>query len=512
MEECEGGLPAPDDEGNVTREQIIPGPEGDASSTAGKVVTGFLWRFAERISEQVVQLLVSIILARLLAPKDFGTISLVLVFTQVLQVFVDSGVATALIQKKDADDLDFSSVFYFNIVWCSLAYAIAYFAAPAVAAFYGNPDLTPIMRALAITLVVSGPRNVQQAYVTRTMQFRRFFWATLTGTVVSGITSIGLALSGFGVWALVVQQVMNVSVATLVLWATVSWRPTLSFSFERLWGLVSFGWKLLAAGLIDVTYNNIRQLLIGKLYTESDLAFFSRGQQLPMLVVVNVNTSLDSVLLPVMSQKQDDVDGLRSMCRKSMSVNTYVIAPLMMGMAFCAEPLISLVFTDKWLPAVPYLQIFCLTYVFSPLQTITVDAVKALGKSGLYLRLEIAKKAIGMTLLLITMRMGVLAMAWSLFASYLATQAINMWASGRILDYRYREQLRDILPSIALAIGMGCIVRSLALLGLPTIVTLALQFFLGAGIYLGMSRLLRFEAFENLKQMVTSFLSKVRAS
>jgi O-antigen/teichoic acid export membrane protein len=305
---------------------------------------------------------------------------------------------------------------------------------------------------------------------------------------------------------------MNVSVATLVLWATVSWRPTLSFSFERLWGLVSFGWKLLAAGLIDVTYNNIRQLLIGKLYTESDLAFFSRGQQLPMLVVVNVNTSLDSVLLPVMSQKQDDVDGLRSMCRKSMSVNTYVIAPLMMGMAFCAEPLISLVFTDKWLPAVPYLQIFCLTYVFSPLQTITVDAVKALGKSGLYLRLEIAKKAIGMTLLLITMRMGVLAMAWSLFASYLATQAINMWASRRILGYRYREQLIDILPSIALAIGMGCVVRSLALLGMPTIVTLALQFFLGAGIYLGMSRLLRLEAFENLKQMVTSFLSKVRAS
>ena len=487
-------------------------PVETGPSVAGKVVSGFLWRFAERVSEQLVQFVVSIVLARLIAPAEFGTISLVLVFTQVLQVFVDSGVATALIQKKDADSIDFSSVFYFNLVWCSLVYAVAFFGAPAVAAFYGKPELTAITRVLALTVIISGPRNVQQAYVSRTMQFRRFFWATLSGTVISGVVGIAMAQMHYGVWALVMQQVLNVGVATVVLWFTVHWRPTLEFSFERLWGLISFGWKLLAAGLIDVGYNNIRQLLIGKLYTETDLAFFNRGQQLPMLVVINVNTSLDSVLLPVMSREQDDLGRVRDMCRKSIAVNTFVIAPLMMGMAFCAEPLISLVFTDKWLPTVPYLQLFCLAYVFSPLQTITVDAVKALGESGLYLRLEVVKKAVGVVLLLATMNISVMALAYSLVASYLVTQIINMWASRRILEYRYSDQLRDILPSIALAVAMGCAVRPLALLPLPTIVILAMQFFLGAGIYLGGSALLGIDAFGHMKQLALSLLSKVRTA
>lgn len=485
-------------------------PKETGASTAGKVVTGFLWRFAERVSEQLVQFVVSIVLARIIEPREFGVISLVLVFTQVLQVFVDSGVATALIQKKDADNVDFSSVFYFNLVWCSLVYAAAFFGAPAIADFYGKPELTAITRVLALTVIISGPRNVQQAYVSRTMQFRRFFWATLSGTVVSGIVGIAMAKTGYGVWALVMQQVLNVGVATLVLWFTVRWRPTLDFSFPRLLALVSFGWRLLAAGLIDVIYNNVRQLLIGKLYTETDLAFFNRGQQLPMLVVINVNTSLDSVLLPVMSQAQDDLDRVRSMCRTSISVNTFVIAPLMMGMAFCGEPLVSLVFTDKWLPMVPYLQIFCVAYVFSPLQTITVDAVKALGESGLYLKLEVVKKAVGVALLLSTMRMGVMALAYSLLASYLVTQVVNMWASRRILEYRYLDQLKDILPGILLAVAMGCAVRPLAMLPLHTAVVLALQLFLGAGIYLGGSALLGLKAFDHTKQMALSLLAKTR--
>ncbi len=490
---------------------LIETSDKGATSTAGKVVSGFLWRFAERISEQLVQFIVSIVLARILEPQAFGTISLVLVFTQVLQVFVDSGVATALIQKKDADDIDFSSVFYFNLAWCSLIYALAFFGAPIVADFYGNPELTPIMRVLALTLIISGPRNVQQAYVSRTMQFRRFFWATLSGTVTSGIVGIIMAMMGFGVWALVVQQVLNVGVATIVLWVTVRWRPILAFSFSRLRGLVSFGWKLLAAGIIDVVYNNIRQLFIGKLYSETDLAFFNRGQQVPTLVVVNVNTSLDSVLLPVMSQEQDDIDHVRSMCRRSMQVNTFVIAPLMMGVAFCAEPLVSLVFTDKWLPMVPYLQIFCITYMFSPMQTITVDVVKALGRSGLYLRLELVKKAIGVALLLATMNISVMALAYSLLASYLAAQAINMWANKRILKYGHIDQIKDILPSVVLAVAMGFAVRPLAGLPLPTIAILALQFFLGAGIYLGASGLLKLEPYAQTKQMVLSLLSKTKS-
>lgn len=493
-----------------TAVQTVEAPSTPGKSTRGKVVSGFLWRFAERISEQVVQFVVSVVLARVLAPEAFGTISLVLVFTQVLQVFVDSGVGTALIQKKNADDVDFSSVFYFNLLWCSLVYAVAFFAAPAVGAFYNNDSLIPITRVLAVTILISGVRNVQQAYVSRTMQFRRFFWSTLSGTVISGVVGIAMALMGYGVWSLVFQQVLNVGIATAVLWFTVRWRPIKAFSLERLKGLVSFGWKLLVSGLIDAVYNNVRQLLIGKLYTEADLAFYNRGQQVPTLVVINVNNSLDSVLLPVMSRVQDDIESLLAMCRRSMAVNTYVVAPLMMGVTFCAEPLVSLVFTDKWLPCVPYLRIFCIAFTLSPLQTITVDVVKALGRSDLYLKLEIIKKIIGFSLLLATMHMGVLAMAYSLLVNNLITQGINVWCNRRLINYRFTQQMADISPSIVLAVVMGFAVLPIMQLPLPTFVILALQFFLGAGFYLGMSLLLKLEAFSYLKDMVLSFAGKMR--
>lgn len=472
--------------------------------TRGKVITNFLWRFAERISSQLVQFIVSVVLARILAPEAFGTIALVLVFTQILQVFVDSGLGSALIQKKDADDLDFSSVFYFNLVWCSLTYAVAFFGAPAVGAFYNNESLIPITRIIATTVLISGVRNVQQAYVSRTLQFKRFFWSTLSATIVSGVVGIFMALQGYGVWALVAQQVLNVAVSTVVLWFTVPWRPIRAFSLARLGGLVSYGWKLLVSSLIDALYNNIRQLFIGKLYTESDLAFYNRGQQVPNLVVVNINSSIDSILLPVMAQEQDDVEKIRAMCRRSMVISTYVMAPLMMGVVFCAEPLVSLVFTDKWLPCVPYLRIFCITYMFWPLHTANLNAIKAMGRSDLFLRLEIIKNVIGVILLLATMNVSVMAMAYSMLVNSVASQIVNSWPNRKLLDYRYSEQIGDILPNILLAAAMGLAVYPIASLPVPTILVLVIQFFLGASIYIVGSLILRFDSALYIKDTVLS--------
>ena len=475
--------------------------------TRGKVMSGFLWRFAERISSQLVQFLVSVVLARVLLPQDFGTISLVLVFTQILQVFVDSGMGSALIQKKDADEIDFSTVFYFNLVWCSLTYAVAFFAAPAISAFYGNPTLTLITRVLATTVLISGIRNVQQAYVSRTLQFKRFFWSTLSGTIISGIVGIVMALTGYGVWALVTQQVLNVAVATLVLWFTVTWRPIWAFSFGRLKGLVSYGWKPLVSALIDALYNNIRQLLIGKLYTETDLAFYNRGRQVPNLIVVNVNTSIDSVLLPVMSQQQDDASRVRAMCRRSMTISTYIMAPLMMGLAFCAEPLVSLVFTDKWLPCVPYLRIFCITYMFYPLHTANLNAIKAMGRSDLFLKLEITKNLVGFALLIATMNISVMAMAYSMLINSVASQIINSWPNWKLLNYHYSEQLSDILPSIALATVMGIAIYPVAWLPIPTALIVLIQLLLGIAIYWAGSLLFKFESYSYAKNMAHAFLS-----
>lgn len=471
-----------------------------------KIFSNFIWRFAERCGAQGVSFIVSIVLARLLVPEDYGTISLVTVFTTILQVFVDSGLGTALIQKKDADDLDFSSVFYFNLGMCLILYLGIFFTAPFIAGFYKDPMLVPVIRILSLTIVVSGLRGIQQSYISRNMLFKRFFFSTLGGTIVSAIIGIVMAYMGYGVWALVAQQLSNVTVGTIILWVTVQWRPKLMFSWIRLKNLLSFGWKLLASSLIDTVYNNLRNLIIGKLYSSSDLAYYNQGDKFPKVIVTNINTSIDSVLLPTMSNVQEDHGRVKSMTRRSSKTSTYIMAPLMMGLAFCAEPIVKLVLTEKWLPCVPYMQVFCITYMFYPIHTANLNAIKAMGRSDLFLKLEIAKKTIGLILLLSTMWFGVMAMACSLLVSTLTSMIINSWPNRKLLNYSFKEQMIDIIPGIAIAVVMGALISLIRLFNLPTVVTLILQVLLGALIYIGLSVILKLESFEYLWGMVKSFM------
>ena len=479
------------------------------SKETGGVLPNFFWRLAERFGAQGVALVVSIILARLLVPEVYGTIALVTVFTQILNVFVDSGFGNALIQKKDADDLDFSTVFYFNIAVCLLLYAGVFLAAPWIARFYNDLALTPVVRVLSLTLIISGVKNVQQAYVSRTMQFKRFFFATLGGTIGAAVIGIAMAYFGFGVWALVAQQIFNATVDTLILWITVKWRPKWMFSWQRLKGLFSFGWKLLASSLLDTVYSDLRQLIIGKLYTSSDLAQYNRGKQLPDLLVNNIDTSINSVLLPAMSQVQDDSARVKSMTRRAMKTSTYVIAPIMMGLAFTAEFVIRLLLTEKWMPCVPFLRIFCITYMFYPVHTANLNAIKAMGRSDLFLKLEIVKKVVGLIVLLSTMWFGVMAMAYSLLFTSITSQIINSWPNKKLLDYSYPEQIRDILPGILLAVLMGCCVYPIQWLGLPDAVTLLIQVPLGAVIYIGVSAVLRLDSYKYVMKEIQPYLKKI---
>lgn len=469
-------------------------------------ITNLLWRFAERCGAQAVSFLVSIILARLLAPEAYGTIALAMVFINILQVFVDSGMGTALIQKKDADDLDFSSVFYFNIAACLVLYAGLFLAAPSIAQFYGDPALTALVRALSLTVVVSGVRNIQQSYVSRHLLFKRFFFSTIGSTLASAVVGIAMAYAGFGVWALVGQSLSNVVTGTIILWATVPWRPKRIFSWQRLKGLLSFGWKLLASSLLDTVYNNLRNLIIGKLYSSADLAYYNQGDKFPKLVITNINTSIDSVLLPTMANAQDDPARVRSMTRRSIQVSTYVMAPLMMGLAACAEPLIRLILTEKWLPCVPYLRIFCITSMFYPIHTANLNAIKALGRSDLFLKLEIIKKIVGLTILLCTMWHGVMAMAYSLLLSSVLSQIINSWPNRKLLRYHYLNQLADILPALLLACAMGLAVYCIQFLGWGDLPTLCVQIPVGAALYLAGSALLRLDSFLYLKSTAEKLL------
>lgn len=467
-----------------------------------KVVDSFLWRFAERCGAQAVTFVVSIVLARILAPEDYGTIALVTVFTTIMQVFVDSGLGTALIQKKDADSLDFSSVFYFNLAICLVLYGVMFLAAPSIAAFYHNKELTALIRFISLTIVISGVKGIQQAYVARNMLFKRFFYSTLGGTVFSAFLGIWMAYRGFGVWAIAAQQLSNTTIDTLILWITVKWRPRRAFSFGRLKGLLGFGWKMLVSSLLDTGYNNLRSLIIGRQYSSADLAYYDQGNKFPMVIITNINSSIDSVLLPAMANVQEDREKVKAMTRQSIKVSTYIMAPIMMGLAFCAEPIVRLVLTDKWLASVPFLQIFGITYMFYPIHTANLNAIKAMGRSDYFLKLEIIKKLVGLVLLLGTMRISVLAMSYSMIVSSVLSQIINSWPNRKLLHYSYPEQLRDILPSVLLAVGMGAAVGQIERLGLSAGATLLLQIPMGAGIYLLFSRLLHLEEFAFLWKTV----------
>lgn len=474
-----------------------------------KILSSLLWRFLERIGAQGVSFIVSLVLARMLAPEAYGTIALVTVFIAILQVFVDSGLGNALIQKKDADDVDFSSVFYFNICICSALYLVLFLCAPLIGIFYNDNTLVPIVRVLGITLIISGLKNVQQAYVSKTLQFKKFFYSTLIGTVGSAVVGIIMAYFDFGVWALVFQNLLNGVIDTLILWVTVRWRPKRVFSIERLLVLVNFGWKILASSLLHTVYTNLRSLIIGKMYTTADLAYYNKGRSFPVLVVSNINTSIDSVLFPAMSNYQDSVAKVKALTRRSIMVSSYIMWPMMIGLAVVAEPLIVLLLTDKWLPAVPFLQIVCFSFALEPLQTANLNAIRSLGRSDITLKLEIIKKTISIGILILSMKYGVIAIALSGVVYAVIATVLNAFPNKNLLHYGYFEQLRDIMPSLIMAVVMGIIIYPIASLPIHLCFILGLQIIIGSAVYLLLSIIFKAEPYLYIIDIIKNFRRKV---
>ncbi len=473
-----------------------------------KVFSNLAWRLAERYGAQIVQFIVSIVLARILLPEVYGTVALVTIFITILQVFIDSGFGSALIQKQDADDLDFSTVFYFNVVLCGVLYLGIFFLAPVIANFYNNDLLTPIIRVLSLSIVFSSLKNVQQAYVSRNLQFKKFFFATLFGTIVSAVVGILMAKNGYGVWAIVAQNLTNLALDTLILWITVKWRPKLMFSFTRLKSLFSFGWKLLVSTLIDTLYNNLRQLLIGKKYSATDLAYYNKAEQFPRIVATGINSSIDSVLFPVLSKEQEDKNRVKAMTARSIKTTSFLIAPIMIGLAATAPAVIKLILTDKWIFAVPFLQIFCLDYMFFPIHTANLSALRAIGRSDLFLKIEIIKKVVGVTILFITMWFGVYAIAWGLFITSIIATFINSYPNRKLLGYSYFQQMKDILPNILSALFMGVCVWLVGLLSINYIALLFIQIAVGVVIYALVSIIFKNETFIYLFDILKGFLKK----
>ena len=477
-----------------------------------KVIDSLFWKLMERGGTQGLQFVVQIVLARLLEPEQYGVISIITVFIAIANVFVQSGFNTALIQKKEVIESDYSSVFYLSLGIAVLLYIGLFLTAPVIATFYSMAQLTPVIRVLSITLIIGTVTSIQNAVISRNMQFRKLFTSSLGATIVSAVVGIAMAYAGFGVWALVAQQLTNQVAITIILWFTVAWRPKLLFSFERVKSLFSFSSKLLVSQLLDTLYNNLRSLIIGKIYAPVVLGYYNRGEQFPSLIVTNVDTSIQSVMLPALSSQQDNRKRMKDMMRRSIVTSSFLVFPMMIGLAVVAKPLVLIILTEKWLPAVPFIQIFSLSYALRPIHTSNLQAINAMGRSDIFLRLEVIKKIMGIIVLAFTVQYGVYAIAIGAIFTSVVASFINAYPNRALLDYSYQEQLKDIMPSLLLSVLMGAVIYSVQFFDLPVLLSLIIQIFIGASFYFAMAKILRLECFNYLLNTIKEVRSRKKSN
>lgn len=466
--------------------------------------SGFIWKFAERVGAQVVSLVVSIVLARILIPEDYSVVGIVAIFFAFCNVFISGGLNSALIQKKDVDEEDYSTIFWVNIIIAAVLYMVMFFVAPFIAAAYKNELLIPIIRVMGFTFFINGTKAVLTAYVSSTLQFKKFFFSTLFGTILSAVVGIGMAVAGFGAWSLVAQQMSNSLIDTVILLFTTRFHVKFILSWKRLKELWGFGSKIFVASIISVLYEQINPLIVGLRFTSADLAFYTKGRSFPMLLNDTITGSLSAVLFPVISKKQDDKEAVRSMTRRYIGIASYVVFPIMLGFFAVAENFVKVVLTDKWLFAVPYIQIFSFSYMFNIIQVGNLEAIKAIGRSDIILKLEIIKKSMYFTVIflfvMLTDSPEMLAVS-SIVCTLIAT-VVNTIPNRTLIGYNYHEQVKDILPNIVLACVMGVVVLVMNQIPLSAFVVLILQIMVGAVVYVALSIVTKNEQFSYLLHML----------
>lgn len=473
-----------------------------------KTLKGFLWRFGERLSSQLVSFIVSIILARLLMPKEYGIIALTMVFINIASVLAISGLGTSLIQKKDADDLDFSTMFHAGNAFSLLLYVILFMAAPFIADLYDNELIQPVLRILGVVIPISSINSIQQASVSRKLEFKKFFYATFIGTLVSGAVGVFMAYWGMGVWALVGQQLTSQIVNTFTLNRIITWRPQLRFSYQRFKSLFSFGSKYMGANVIGTFFNEFKSFVIGIKYQPADLAFYNRGESLPSLLSNNINNTINAVLFPVMSKVQDDPEAIKRAVRRAMMTSSFVMCPILLGLAATSDKVVLILLTGKWMFCVPFMQVLCFQYLFGILGTANLQALNALGRSDVTLKLELIKKPIYLLLIIIGVFISPLAIAIANTCYGFIGTAINAWPNRKLVRYSFKEQLKDVSPQFGLGMIMGGVVYLIGLLPLNIYFILLMQVGTGVCVYLGMAKLFSLESYHYVVNTIRSIRKK----
>jgi len=471
-------------------------------SLRSKTLHGLFWSFFERIGQQGIQFIISIILARLLLPEQFGLIAMLIIFMAIAQSFIDSGFGQALIQKQDATHIDECSIFYFNIFVGFLAAGLLCLTAPWISDFYNQPLLIPLTYALSLNLIFNAFGLVQTTLLTKYIDFKTQLKVSVIATFTSGTIGVTMALNGFGVWSLVAQSLSSNLFRTALLWFFNTWRPSLTFSFVSLRGMFAFGSKLLCAGLIATIFENIYLIVIGKMFSAADLGFYSRAQGLQQLPVMNISTTVARVTFPVFSSVQDDKARLKRGVRKALLMLAMVNFPMMIGLAVVARPLVLVLLTDKWLPCVPYLQLFCVVGMLYPLHAINLNVLNAQGRSDLNLRITVLKNFLKVLLLAITWRWGIEAILWGQIVLSLLCYFVNTYYTAILIKYSVWEQICDLSPYLGVAgiMGVGVYTLEYAITGNVAFL-LAVQVATGITLFVGLCCIFRLLVFKEVWQI-----------
>ncbi len=475
-----------------------------------KVFSGVIWKFLERICAQGISLVVSILLARLLMPDDYSVVSIVAIFFSFCNVFISGGLNTSLIHKKNADILDFSTILHIGMIMAAVLYAIMFFAAPAIARLYDKAILVPIIRVMGLGFFINTFKGVVCAQVSNNMEFRKFFWATIVGTVVSAVIGITMALKGYGPWALVAQQMSNAVIDTIVLFFTIKFRFVFQISFKRFKALFRYSWKLFLASIVSTAYDEAKPLIVGLKFSSVDLAFYTKGSSFPSLINSTVSNTMSGVLFPALSKLQDDTNALLSAVRRYIKVSSFLIFPMMMGLFCVSDTFVKVILTEKWLEIVPFLQIFCVCYMFDLVQVGNLQVFKAMGRTDITLITEIIKKSVYFLIILgfVLLSDNAIAFAFSNVFCTVVAILVNTYPNRKLLGYQYRLQLYDIVPNLVAALVMGACVYLVGLLPIRPVLLLGLQVVVGIAVYVTLAILTKNESFMYLLGFVKDLLKK----
>lgn len=471
------------------------------------VLSSLVWSFMERCGAQGVGLVINIILARLLLPEEHGILAIMMIFINLATQFVQNGFSTSLIQNQNVTDEDYSSVLHVSLILTVPLYGLIYFCAPLIGNFYAVPALAQPLRVLALILFPSALQSVQVAKLRREMDFKQLFYLTIVASLTGGIAGVIVAFCGGGVWALVTQQLGGTIGTCVVLWVKLKWWPRAVINWTRVRTLFSYGWKLLAASILNTLYNDLSGLIIGKKYTATTLAYYDKGQMFPQKLMSNVSSSMQSVMFSAFAKKQDDLVYCKAMLRRTIQVSCFVIFPMMAGLAAVARPVVDILLTEKWLPCVPFMQLTCVIYAFNSIFSVNLQTMNALGRSDMFLKLEIIKKIVGLFVLAVTVFCfhSAIAIVWGNIALIPFYLLVNAVPNKKIVGYSVQEQLKDIAPSLVLSALMFCVVSMIEAFDLFSWVTLVFQVLVGIIFYTGASAILKLESFTYVMNMVKSF-------